>query len=58
MSIEVKNILELSNLTWEIILNDDASTDDTRVIAERLASQHENIYFYFLSYKAILPKQV
>ncbi len=44
----IKSILAQTYTNWELIITDDNSTDDTRLILQRYASEHKRIKYFFL----------
>jgi glycosyltransferase involved in cell wall biosynthesis len=44
----IESILSQTYTNWELIITDDNSTDDTRLILQRYASEYKNIKYFFL----------
>lgn len=44
----IKSILAQTYENWELIITDDNSTDDTRLILQRYANEHKRIKYFFL----------
>jgi glycosyltransferase involved in cell wall biosynthesis len=44
----ILSVLNQTYQNWELIITDDNSTDDTRLILQRYANEHKRIKFFFL----------